>query len=499
MFQLINLTLHRHPIIDYTNLNFSNELHEVERLDGVKTTVLIGPNGIGKSYLLKAIVDVLRIVDVLVNREEGVKMPDLSYRFGITYKLDGELYSVTNIHLGLEPVGRNVMHQYVFKKNGMNAHIRDMKLPNRVIASSMTIADKFPTPSMGIYSYRGIRSERTPSTTGTRTIVRKAVEGIIDSLAHKHTTRDELILLLDSLGFQPRILIKYKIRYKNQFLSGELTPEALDDIYNNWREHFTGRTGEVWGARYYKLIRNDQEKIYTICRYLNRCAMQQGKHGAYSMIYDVLDWNNTLVEDAEAIRLLSNLDILSFPEIKVYKHDMREGYEMVQSSSGETQHLCQFISIMSAMEPNSLVLVDEPENSSHPNWQMSYIDWLQKIFHNYTDCHFVIATHSHFLLTDMKPKWSKIVALQKNGNKLVDIANDVNTYCWSTDDILYRVFHVRSTRNYVFESQMCKLYDYITQRQMNVPEAQKILKNLKTYVLNDDDPLRKLIKIAEDA
>lgn len=497
MFQLINITLHKHPIIGYASLNFNNE--NANPFNGVKTTVVIGPNGIGKSYLLKAIVDVLRVVDVLINRREDVKMPELGYRFGITYKLDGEQYSVTNIHHGMEPVGRNVPRQYFFKKNGWDVHVKDIRLPQSVIASSMTIADKFPTPSMGIYEYRGVRSEKTPSMTGTRTLVRKAVIGIIDSLAHKHTTRDELRLLLESLGFQPRMHIKYKVRYKENFLTLGLTPNGLEELYVNWKEHFKGRSGEVWGTKFYKSIRNNQEKIETVCRFLNRCAKLQGQFGSYSIIYDVLDWNNTLVEDAEAIKLLTNLDILTFPEIKVYKQNINDGYEMIESSSGETQQLCQFISIMSAIEPNSLVLIDEPENSSHPNWQMSYIDWLQQIFHNYRDCHFVIATHSHFLLTDMNPEWSKIVALQKEDNRLIDIADDVNTYCWSTDDILYRVFHVRTTRNYVFESQMCKLYDYVTQRQMKSPDAQTILAELKSYVLNDDDPLKKLINIAENA
>lgn len=495
MFQLINITLHKHPIIGYTSLVFNNE--NAIGYTGVNTTVVIGPNGIGKSYLLKAIVDVLRLVDILVNRREEVKLPELNYRFGITYMLDGDQYEVSNILQGMNPIGRNVLRQYQFKKNGLSVHLKEVRLPKKVIASSMTIADKFPTPSVGLYAYRGVRSEKTPSTTGTRTIVRKTVEGIIDSLAHKHTTRDDLSLLLESLGFQPQIQIKYKIRYKDLFLSRGLTPEGLDDLYTNWKEYFKGRTGEVWGSRYYQSIRNNLDKIHTICRYLNKCADMQGRFASYSMVYDVFDWDNTLVEDAEAIKLLSNLDILSFPEIKVYKHEGRDGYEMVESSSGETQQLCQFISIMSAIEPNSLVLIDEPENSSHPNWQMSYIDWLQQIFHNYRDCHFIIATHSHFLLTDMNPEWSKIIALNKEDGRLIDIADDVNTYCWSTDDILYRVFHVRTTRNRAFESDAINFYRLISDGKKSSHEAKTLYTRLSQYVLPGDDPLLKLIKMGE--
>ncbi len=75
----------------------------------------------------------------------------------------------------------------------------------------------------------------------------------------------------------------------------------------------------------------------------------------------------------------------------------------------------------------------------------------------------------------------------------------MNTFCWSTDDILYRVFKVRNTRNYVFESQMMKLYNYLSNREMSDPKAQELLEELKSYRLNDDDPLLELIKMAENA
>lgn len=151
--------------VGYTSLTFNNE--NVSSIAGVKTTVVIGPNGIGKSYLLKAIADIMRVVDILVNSRENAKMPELNYRFDITYMLEGDQYAVSNIYQVMIPIGRNEPRQYNFKKNGLNIHLADIRLPKKVIASSMTIADKFPTPSMGLYAYRGVRSEKTPSTTGT--------------------------------------------------------------------------------------------------------------------------------------------------------------------------------------------------------------------------------------------------------------------------------------------------------------------------------------------
>ena len=330
-----------------------------------------------------------------------VNMPDLPYRFAVTYLLDEHVYTFTDLSFGMEPAHRT-FREYRFIKDGVSIKRQNFSTPCAVIASSMTIADKFPTPSSGIYKYRGVRSEKTPSTTGTRTVVRKAVDGIMDSLAHKHTTRDEISLILLELGFQSHLEIKYHLRYKDVFVRHDMTPDLLHDIYTNWKEYFHGRSGEVWGSRYYRTLCNYSDKIERVCEFLRRSAGILSQSRQNLLVYDVFDERNMLLEDAETIKLLSNLDILSFPEFKVYKKESQDSYDFMNSSSGETQQFCQFISIMSAIEHNSLILIDEPENSSHPNWQMNYIGWLQKIFREYRDCHFVIATHSHFLLTDMK-------------------------------------------------------------------------------------------------
>ncbi|MCI6828239.1 MAG: hypothetical protein MR924_03070 [Prevotella sp.] len=129
-----------------------------------------------------------------------------------------------------------------------------------------------------------------------------------------------------------------------------MNPELLRDIYTNWKEHFQGRKGEVWGTKYYQTLSNHPDKVEQVCRFLQKCYELTGNNSRNLIVYDVFDINNTLVSDADVIKILSNLDILSFPEFKVYKANLNEGYDFVESSSGETQQLCQFISIMSVIE-----------------------------------------------------------------------------------------------------------------------------------------------------
>lgn len=227
---------------------------------------------------------------------------------------------------------------------------------------------------------------------------------------------------------------------------------------------------------------------------MQKVAIANSKMRKYVLEYDIIN-SKEIIYDAEAIDLLSKLDILTFPSIRVYKN--YENYNFMDSSSGETNLLCQFIGILSDIKEDSLIIIDEPENSSHPNWQINYIKWLKDIFSHYSSCHFILATHSHFILTDLQEKNSTIIALEKNNVKLTNIAENLNTFCWSVDAILYSVFHVRNTRNSVFENKMIQLYRMITDQNTKQEEITQLTEELEKYKLSDNDPLNRLINLAK--
>jgi predicted ATP-binding protein involved in virulence len=172
------------------------------------------------------------------------------------------------------------------------------------------------------------------------------------------------------------------------------------------------------------------------------------------------------------------------------------GYEFDQSSSGESSLLCQMVSIMSDIEPGSLILIDEPENSAHPNWQMSYMGWIKKIFQQYYNCHFVISTHSHFILTDLESSTSDIVALEKKNGVIKDVSEGVNTFNWSVDDILYRVFGVCNTRNHAFETDIMTLYKMMSEASDDLLTIQRLIDKLSLFELPGNDPLLEILNQA---
>ncbi len=494
MFRILSLTILHHKVLGEVSLDFS-KFDDIAVADSIYTTVVIGENGIGKSFLLSSLIDIFQYLDAIKEGTDERKDTPL-FRFHIKYVLGGDVYEFANFgEINYIDYRHQMFLNLHYRKNGENVRASQIISPTKIIASTMTVNDKFVAKSKGRYCYKGIRNEKSPSTTGTRTMIRKTVTSLMYSLDVKEGFRDEFMQLLLHLGLSPKITLHYNVRYKDVFLDSHMTPEKLRDIYDNQENYFHRRQTELWGTSNFQKIRNDKDKLEKICRFLSKYTTNDVYSDGINI--ELMDEGWRIMEDREAIELLSSLDILSFPSLKIYKAGQQFTFE--ESSSGETHLLCQLIGIMSDIEHDSLILIDEPENSSHPNWQINYIGWIKSIFHAYKDCHFIIATHSHFVLTDLKPGDSDIIALERKQVGLHDIAKDLNTFCWSVDDILYRVFHVRNTRNEVFERQMFKLYRLLEHKEQNKREIRELYTELSRYVLNADDPLNNLLKLAHDA
>ncbi len=491
LFRLRSLTIFEHPILRSLHLDFcQNDGFPM----GIHTSVVIGVNGIGKSHLLNVIAEIFSLLEKC---SKGEGATPLSFYFKIQYSAHWENFEFSNFG-EYNPAGRaKRFNTYYFRKDGRTVFAESMTLPWRVIASSTTINDKFVAKSTDMYRYKGVRNEKSPSATGTRTLVRKTVESLLNSLDADAGFRHQLAELLEHLGLQPKLELTYSLRYKNIFLNADLDRFKIERIFEEQSKTFKKRTTLLWGTSNYEKIKYENSwQLDEIANFYNSLFHNKALTEKGTLYYDLLDPESNVHEDRKALNILTALDLLSYPNLRIYK---RSDFLFDDSSSGETSLLCQMASIMSEIQPGSLVLIDEPENSAHPNWQINYIGWLKKIFEHYYNCHFIIATHSHFMLTDLEPETSDIIALDRNETGIHNIAEGVNTFCWSVDDILYRVFHVRNTRNYVFERKMLKLFDLLEHKENNRDSIKMLAEELRSYRLNDDDPLNILLRKADYA
>lgn len=473
MIRLLNLKIFQHRVLGNLELDFdkTGAISEYPYI-----SVIIGRNGIGKSQLFRAICEIFNYAYDLSTIPEEAIMP--KYDFEIAFFIDGTKVIFSRKDL------RKVSNKSKIKKY----------LPNRLIATSSYIVDKYPSKSNERYKYCGIRSENAPGQSSTKGLVRKTTNWILESLESKYGFLNEIRQLIAELGFEPRIKLTYNLRYKGVFLKGNLNKENLKEIFYNQREYFPKRQYDIWGTDEFKRIESDNQ-LQSIVNILNTWSREFEKEPLEIELLDVEDVER-IKQMREPLLLLQKIGLLTAPSLTFYKQ--QDSFDFQEASSGENNLLCQLLSIMSNIRDNSIVLIDEPEQSCHPNWQINYIHWLRKIFKKYSDCHFIISTHSHFLLSDLNPEESSLMILSRDKDgKVVSEDFGDTPYCWSSDDILYRVFKVRNTRNYVFESRMMKLYDLLSSKA-NEDEVTSLVSELKRYALNEDDPLYRLLKMAEN-
>lgn len=511
-FRLLSIQIQNHYVLarngNRLKIVFLNTDAETESHVGIKpySTVIIGPNGVGKSFLLSAIGSIFRFIKKVqdVGNQKGER---LDFRFEVEYFINGHFFKVSNL-VDKKSEQNEENESINCWEDGEKVGLHRCVLPSVVLASSNSIADKFKTQKQddGFYWYLGVRNENSPNSTGTKTLVRKTVSAIAECLTFDEYFKNQLLDLLEKLGFERKMEIGYSFRYKKVFLKDPTTKESFMNAFDNWEEEFkkagSKRSSIPWGHKQFENIKKNPENITTIVDYLNKISSDNLIKGRGQITYNILD--NTIKEDWKAINLLSDLDILSYPKIRVQKKAITkrdgQGFLFEESSSGETNMLFQFINILSKIVHHGLILIDEPEASSHPNWQIRYIDWLNGVFERFNTCHFIISTHSHFLLSDLEEGNSSIVALDRDASSgaIRDIAEGINTYRWSTDDILYEVFRIRNTNNEALERDLERAIQLIEEDgPVSEDEVRDLLKRFNNVYRGDRDPLGRFIKELE--
>jgi len=90
-------------------------------------------------------------------------------------------------------------------------------------------------------------------------------------------------------------------------------------------------------------------------------------------------------------------------KIDVYVRHKKHGefLKIEQASSGELTLIASQVFILSNLRDCRLILIDEPENSLHPQWQKDYVNNLGNLIGRH-DAHIMIATHSPLIVSGIR-------------------------------------------------------------------------------------------------
>ena len=475
------------------------------------TTLIIGPNGTGKSILLKIISDILLDVnnlktrDTLIDKNPALRRHNYDY-FYISYYVGGHFVEVKNYNSETEFTLKKRKFDFQIYIDGQIKDFQKAVLPERILVSSTLLTDRFTVykdaPEM--YKYLGVRTSTSPTTAKTRNYIKRTVEHVVSSLATLDTEIINKIKdLLIFLNFEENFTIYYLPRYKDKFFTGVLDSKAFINLFENYNDKDLGFSSREnisylpFGVDYYKRHVSENPKLINeIVEFVNEIKKSGGlkkDSGSRSEYfeYDILRSELSLDKYA-LLEHLSSLDLISYPSIGLTRKD--NYIDLEQTSSGEYHFISTMIGIYASLKQNSIILVDEPEVSLHPNWQMRYMTFLKKIFEQFSSCQFILATHSHFLVSDLEGESSKVIGLtQGDGIEVVLFNKNLNTFGWSAEEVLLKVFKVTTSRNYYVAEKLGLILDFIADEKSTKNTIKDKFFELeldKLSGLTEEDPLK---------
>lgn len=367
------------------------------------------------------------------------------------------------------------------------------------MASALSINDKFPNITKRNkhyhdgYKYLGIRS------TSNNAFIGKYKRDFLVSFTRILSENKRISALNNALcllELPKRFKFSFKISTgMSNILHSAHMAKDLSSYKNALREFISekNKLNKLDENYLNKVVRSDRAiaEIYSF--------IQNSKNGIDNLEYivDISDpySNQMFISDCSVLMLMSELKIITIKDFS-FVNDFDEPLSFSLSSSGQFHILISIIGIASEIDDNTLLLIDEPEISLHPTWQIKYIEILKHLLSPFTDCHTIICTHSHFLVSSMTQDNGEVLHARKIKGEIYFERVESDVFGWSPENILYNIFGMTSTRNSYFESDLRKIISAITN---GMPKENLIepLSRIKKFNITEDDPLKLVIARAE--
>lgn len=429
--------------------DFGEPLDEKNSVGGY-FSLLLGKNGTCKSSLLREIIEFF--IDAR-GRSKRKKKNHVVISY-VKYNISGLIYEIS--------YSKN---KYLFFKDEQSIDREEMEFP-LVIASTMGMFDKFPINSQSsskngrydqkFYHYVGPKANSNLFTSKANVLLQQF--SALPSIKRRKQL-EMLGVILDFIGYEQRITFKFNPR---------------DSIRNNSIEW--SKTLSQEDLAFYERIYN--EDIKTIDINLKQLTLQEA--------HDL---------PLKSLFVLRQKGYISSVKCYFYKNKDEE-VASDYLSSGEFNLLCIVMSVVLAADSQHLLLLlDEPEISQHPNWQLDLIPNLEKALVDF-GCHFLIATHCHFLVSNLPMGRSNVICISRdNEDKICLESLPSDTYGWSSDEVLLKAFGVPTDRNRYLAQMVSDFLKGIANRTIEQKELDSELSFFRetTIHLSSVDPMKKIL------
>ncbi|WP_153065568.1 AAA family ATPase [Xanthomonas arboricola] len=476
--------LKRFSLLSYQDAEMTLPLFEAENeASGSAVSVIIGPNGSSKSRALSRVIEELSFVhesrEPRPNKRRQVPPSDHAV---LDYIIDGQ-------RCRMERRGQHV----VALVDGEFRGVEDAPFPNRAMAISYLPTDKFRysrSDDDDFYQYLGLRQATNLTTTGA--LESKVIESLLSGLAEDEEFSNRLAPWLALLGISPQMGLVLTLS----------NVDFLKDNFATFQREATHRLKRRRGLLRQLPVDLPHllDQIWLFFSKLPEANWQKDPRGrGYEIALDL----NTFIssqDDAklwlQGIKAARDADILRGPFLLLDKGSTRVRFSDL--SSGEQQIIGTNVRLLARLRPGSLIVIDEPEISLHPEWQIRYVPTLLKSLDQQHSSHVIIATHSHFMVSDLDQGSSLVSARQEAGPKFSFFDGDV--YGRSPENILYRVFGVATSGNLYVEGDLHSALKMLSGRkEFDKDELGRIQARLGRVRSKDNPALELILEQIADA
>ncbi len=354
-------------------------------------------------------------------------------------------------------IGENGSGKSMFLNEISKHHLSSGK---KVIALANTVFDKFEKHGGKFRILRNSSGKRLPKMS-MKSIIRVILEG-------RDENRYAIRSTFEYIGFDFCLDIK---------LEGLMSIEELDALARTIRTE-TGlyempdillsykEKSSVQGNEYLRVMLERQAYGTSYSQNLMRCVLHEN--------------------------VLKKMGIISGIDICLVKKGER--LPILGASSGELALLTSLIFISAHIDKHSIILIDEPENSLHPKWQIEYIRKLVDLFYFYQP-KIIIATHSPLIINGGKLNLKSLSIYKGNRNGFFLTSNDGK----NVEEIYEDYFDVTTPENRYLSEFVIEKFNLLAENKLRKSDFENLIHKLidKSYDDEQQAALKGILELAQ--
>lgn len=366
-------------------------------------------------------------------------------------------------------------------------------IPRNIIAVSSSPYDKFPLPrrlgDIDNYTYLGLRD--LPSLNFGLSYMVKIIASLLESLMNTPYQWNNLASVLNYLGYEDEIFGKFGMNFnRNSF---EELEDTLMDQFIGKRPMLRSINKRFFIDEFGDLNKDKFEHL----RYLFHTKLEDirlNRNVEFKLSSNGLDWLRPELFDLtlEDLLFLIHAGVIRLKDIALRKKDRGSVFSISQTSSGEQSVILSILGIASKITDQSIICIDEPEICLHPEWQEKYIQLLISTFSHFRKCHFIIATHSPQIISNLNIHNCFVISMEDAS------INNANRFIKNSIDFqLANVFRSPGFRNEYLSRIAFTLFTKVGKNKKFDQEDLDNYQMLKSVykLLDNTDPVKELIAV----